>query len=189
MTKPECPRPPVVAWSAILRPRASDCQENPDGRNHCERHEHSQTIASIDCADHAHLAGGTLLLTLTACPRHTGYTGDPLRDEWARPGCKGSSSRTARHLRSVRGSAMRQTELYAASLVHLAHERLPAHCWCHSPGHRDPCMGSRGAGDVARRNRVHPCRSLRRRCRHACVANPRMVASLITWSPLTCSLA
>ncbi len=84
-----------------------------------------------------------------------------------------------------RGEPCAKLSRNAASPVHLADEPLPAHCWRHSPGHRDPCMGIRGTGDVACRDRVRPCRHWRRRCRNACAVDPRMVASLITWAPLT----
>jgi len=70
-----------------------------------------------------------------------------------------------------------------ASTVHLADECVPAHCRRHSPGHRDPCIRSRGTGDVACRDRVHPCRHRCRGCRKARADDPRMAASLIPWVP------
>jgi hypothetical protein len=71
-----------------------------------------------------------------------------------------------------------------ASPVHVEDEPLPANCWRHSPGHRDPRMGIRGAVDVACRHRVHPCRHWRRRCRNARPVAPGMAAWLIAGNNL-----
>jgi hypothetical protein len=92
---------------------------------------------------------------------------------------------TCEILQGAKGASCGKLSRNVASPVHLADERLPAHCWRHSPGYRVPCMGTRGTGDVACSGGVHPCRHRRRRCRDACVVDPRMVASLIPWAPLT----
>jgi hypothetical protein len=70
----------------------------------------------------------------------------------------------------------------------LADERLPPHCWCRDPGHRDPFVCSRAARKVACCNRVHPCRDLRPRGRNAGVVDPDVAASLHAWSSSTACL-
>lgn len=65
----------ITRWvdgQRFLWASASDCQEDPDGRNRAEHDEYSQTIDSRNRADHGHLAEINLLLASSVAEHPSG---------------------------------------------------------------------------------------------------------------------